>query len=252
MVHGFTQSLEWKMSAALWIAGMIGVLAAAFIMVPALIRQRHHGPLRTPLWFLSVVQGVQAGLLLALFAWGGAVLSPRVGLHAPVFEALVEGRSWAAPLARQLIPGLIGGLVLAVVPWYFVSHTLIYKIASPRTLFVGISYGGVSEEIFMRWGLMTFFVWLGWRILQHSDGAPSSSTVWTSIIASAVIFGAGHLPVTYRLQGHLTGAAILSVIAGGTTFGIVAGYLYWRYGLESAMICHAVSHIIAYAAYKVT
>ena len=236
---------------ALWIAGMVGVLAAAFIMVPALIRQRQHRPLRRPLWVISVLQCVQGGLLLALFAWGGAVLSARVGLHAWVFEALVEGRSWTTPLVRQLIPGLIAGVVLAVIPWYFVSHSLIYKIASPRMLFVGISYGGITEEIFMRWGLMTFLVWLGWRILQRSHGVPSFAIVWTAIIASAVIFGAGHLPATYQLQGHLTGVAIFSVIGGGAVFGVVTGYLYWRYGLESAMICHATAHICAYVACKI-
>ena len=62
-----------------------------------------------------------------------------------------------------------------------------------------------------------------------------------------MIFGAGHLPATHLLAGHLTGTMVASVIAGGAAFGIVAGFLYYRYGLESAIMCHALSHILAYA-----
>jgi membrane protease YdiL (CAAX protease family) len=86
--------------------------------------------------------------------------------------------------------------------------------------------------------------------LQKSHIQPSSGAVWAAIVISAVIFGAGHLPTTRILLGHLTMPAIVSVIAGGSLFGIIVGYLYWHYGLESAMVCHALSHVLAYAAYK--
>jgi membrane protease YdiL (CAAX protease family) len=102
----------------------------------------------------------------------------------------------------------------------------------------------------MRWGLMTLLVWLGWRFLQKSSGQPSTGVVWAAIAVSAVIFGASHLPATRILLGHLTDTSITSMIAGGSVFGVVAGYLCWRYGLESAMICHAMSHLLAYGTYK--
>ena len=139
---------------------------------------------------------------------------------------------------------------MAIIPWYFTSHGLIFEIHSPRSLLVAVLYGGITEEIFMRWSLMTLLVWSGWRFLQKSSGQPSSGVVWAAIVVSAVIFGAGHLPTTRILLGHLTGIAIASVIAGGAVFGVVVGYLYWRYGLEAAMVCHAVSHLLAYGAYK--
>ena len=72
---------------------------------------------------------------------------------------------------------------------------------------------------------MTLLVWSGWRFLQKSSGQPSTGMVWTAIVVSAVIFGAGHLPATRILLGHLTGTAIASMIAGGSVFGVVVGYL---------------------------
>ena len=242
---------KWKLGGAMWIAGMIGVLAVTFIMLPVLISQHPpRSPLRVPVWVASLAVSAEAAVLLALFVWCGAVFASRVGLRAPVFEALVTGRSLGAALRPQLLPGLLGGLTVAIIPWYFTSHGLIFEIHSPRSLLVAVLYGGTTEEIFMRWGLMTLLVWSGWRFLQKSSGQPSSGVVWAAIVVSAVIFGAGHLPTTRILLGHLTGIAIASVIAGGAVFGVVVGYLYWRYGLEAAMVCHAVSHLLAYGAYK--
>jgi len=242
---------KWKLGGAIWIAGMIGVLAVTFIMLPVLISQHPpRSPLRVPVWVASLAASAQAAVLLALFVWCGAVFASRVGLRAPVFEALVTGRSLGAALRPQLLPGLLGGLTMAIIPWYFTSHGLIFEIHSPRSLLAAVLYGGITEEIFMRWGLMTLLVWSGWRFLQKSSGQPSSGVVWAAIVVSAVIFGAYHLPTTRILLGHLTGIAIASVIAGGAVFGVVVGYLYWRYGLEAAMVCHAVSHLLAYGAYK--
>lgn len=244
---------KWKLGGAIWIAGMIGVLAATFIMLPVLISQHPpRNPLRLSVWVVSLATSAQSAVLLALFVWCGAVFASRVGLRAPVFEALVAGQSLGAALRPQLLPGLLGGLAVAIIPWYFTSHGLIFEIHGPRSLLVAVFYGGITEEILMRWGLMTLLVWSGWRFLQQSSGQPSSGVVWAAIVVSAAIFGAGHLPSTRLLLGHLNGTAISSVIAGGSVFGVVVGYLYWRCGLESAMICHAVSHLLAYGAYKST
>lgn len=246
-----TPASRWKLGVAIWIAGMVGVVVAMVVYLPALLAQHppHHA-MKLPMGMVILISCLQTALFLAGFVWCGAALAARVGLHAPAFEALVYGRPVGAALAPQLLPGLIGGLLTAMVPWYFTSHGLIVEIHSPSALLMAVLYGGLTEEIMMRWGLMTALVWLGWRLAGRSPQGPSTVVVWTAIIVSAVLFGAGHLPSTYLLNGHLTGAMIGSVIVAGTMFGIVAGYLYRRRGLEAAMICHALSHLFAYAAYK--
>jgi hypothetical protein len=34
------------------------------------------------------------------------------------------------------------------------------------------------------------------------------------------------------------------VIVANSVFGIVAGYLYWKFGLESAIIAHILGHVV--------
>jgi len=36
------------------------------------------------------------------------------------------------------------------------------------------------------------------------------------------------------------------VIGVNTAFGVLFGYLFWRYGLEAAMIAHGVAHVVNY------
>ena len=35
------------------------------------------------------------------------------------------------------------------------------------------------------------------------------------------------------------------VIGWNAAFGLLFGYLFWRYGLESAMLAHALSHVVS-------
>jgi len=45
------------------------------------------------------------------------------------------------------------------------------------------------------------------------------------------------------LVGEITAAILFFVIVGNSAFGVIAGYLYWKYGLESAIISHMLVHV---------
>jgi membrane protease YdiL (CAAX protease family) len=94
---------------------------------------------------------------------------------------------------------------------------------------------------------MTLLVWVGWRLFQKGQSKPASSSFVFAILISAFVFGVGHLPVAIML-GETGAAVVLFVIVANSAFGIVAGYLYWKYGLESAMIAHVLGHVILAAA----
>jgi membrane protease YdiL (CAAX protease family) len=91
---------------------------------------------------------------------------------------------------------------------------------------------------------MTLLVWLAWRLLQKGQGTPKSICYVVAILLSALVFGIGHLPVTYMLFSEPTVSLILFVVIANSTFGLVAGYLYWKKGLESAIIAHVFGHIV--------
>jgi membrane protease YdiL (CAAX protease family) len=61
-------------------------------------------------------------------------------------------------------------------------------------LLLGVLYGGIVEELMLRWRFMTLLVWIGWRLFQRDEGLPSPAIVWTAIILAALLFGLSHLP----------------------------------------------------------
>jgi len=199
---------------------------------------------------MSVASLAQSALLVALAVWTGVALAPKVGLRAPVFEAAVTARPLAPALAVQFLPGLIAG-VLAGLMLFAVGRYAPAAIAEiPQRftppLLARMLYGGITEELLLRWGLMTAVVWLAWRFLQHRMGAPRPVYIWLAIVASALLFGAGHLPAASLLVGELTSEVVLFVVGGNTAFGLLFGHLFWRYGLEAAMIAHGTAHAMNY------
>jgi membrane protease YdiL (CAAX protease family) len=48
------------------------------------------------------------------------------------------------------------------------------------------------------------------------------------------------------MLGYLSPTVIAFILAGNAAFGVLFGLLYCRYGLEAAMLAHAISHLIAF------
>lgn len=175
-----------------------------------------------------------------------------MGLQAPVASALVTGQPLGPALRPQLLPGVVGGVVgpallLGAAQWGPEAiRTLPAQAQLP--LLVRVLYGGVTEEILLRWGVMSALAWAGWRVLQRGrgDGLLHASTAWLAIGASALLFAAGHLPAARALTGSLTVPVVAYVVAGNAAFGVLAGWLYWRRGLEAAVVAHMVAHMMAY------
>lgn len=122
------------------------------------------------------------------------------------------------------------------------------RSAGGMPLPVRLLYGGISEEVLVRWGLMTGCLWALWRAAQRGKGAPRTGLVGAAIVASALLFGAGHLPAAAAWAPNLDATVVAYVVLGNAAFGVVAGYLFWKHGLESAMLAHLAAHLLAYAA----
>jgi membrane protease YdiL (CAAX protease family) len=228
-----------------WVAGLPGVVAVALFVLPALMVGRQ---LPIPLWAVQLANGAQSALLLAIAAAVGAWLANRVRLTAPALSAIAESRSVFEALRPQVGPGLLGGVLGGTLLWLFARYSpealaqLQTKLPTP--LAVRLLYGGIAEELLLRWGFMTLVAWLLWRTWQGGVGAPSSSVMWAAIVVSALFFGLGHLPAVSAALGHLSVPLVIYVVSANAVFGLMAGFLYWRFGLESAMLAHAMSHAV--------
>jgi hypothetical protein len=40
---------------------------------------------------------------------------------------------------------------------------------------------------------------------------------------------------------------MIYITAGNAMFGLVAGFLFWHYGFEAAILAHIMAHLMAYA-----
>jgi membrane protease YdiL (CAAX protease family) len=243
-----TASPRRRLGLLLWTAATLGAVVITAAILSQLATTM---PLPAPVWLLILAGTLQSGLLLALAVWAGVTLAPEVGLHAPAFEAAATGGPIGPALRPQLLPGAIVGVGGGL--WLFTAlrvspngiGTLEGQFTPP--LYARMLYGGITEEVLLRWGLMTALVWLAWRFIQRRNGPVRHDLIWVAIGASALLFGLGHLPVASYLLGSLTPLRAVFVVGLNASFGLAFGWLYWRRGLESAMVAHTLTHLVSTA-----
>jgi membrane protease YdiL (CAAX protease family) len=251
----------WKVSfrgvIALFILGMAGVVALAVYSVPSL---RSIPELQaTSLPLLLLIAATNSTILLAVFVLLGAGTAPRIGLRSHVY-AWATGRNSGRDQFHESLRTAIGiGVVLfatvAVLDVFFAQFvqletgTVVSDAQSLRTLAESIPmrllYGGITEELLLRWGLMAPVAWVIWRgraWLGASIDSPSEGTMWAAIAVSAVLFGVGHLPALAASFG-LTPALVVRTVVLNAIAGFGFGWLFWRQSLETAMVAHMTFHV---------
>jgi Type II CAAX prenyl endopeptidase Rce1-like len=256
-MRSVTTRLFW----ILWLAGMAGVLSFLLVDISALVANLPAAA-GTELPFspmvIKLIGLIQPTILLALAVFTGVRLAPAVGLSAPVAEALAGGKNWAPLIKPQILPGVITGVVGAVVllaswilvrpimPPLFVTRAEAFNTTVP--LVTRVLYGGITEELLLRWGLLTFLVWVAWRLFQKGRGKPGRIYFVGAIVISSIVFGVGHLPIVPALGVDFTFSIVAFVILGNAMFGVIAGFLYWLRGLEAAIIAHMAAHLVLVSA----
>ena len=103
-------------------------------------------------------------------------------------------------------------------------------------------YGGVTEELLTRWGMMSFFAWILWR--STGGGQVRAFIMWAAIVIAAALFAAGHLPFLFTIAAQPRPALVLAVLTGNFIPGLIFGWLFWRRGLEAAILSHGFAHFI--------
>ncbi len=246
-----TTASRMRLGLLLWFAEMVGVGSLQPVL-PSLLSNLTSADPPVSLLVLQTAALVQTSVLLVVAVLVGVFLAPQVGLSAPAAEAAVSRRSVIDALRPQLLPGigggLAGGIAISAFSLMLLPHLPAEFVAAGRKLSLPLAtrmlYGGISEEILMRWGLMTFLVWLPYRTVQKREGDVRAGYFVAAIAISAIVFAIAHLPVARVLSPTVTAPLVAYVITANALFGVVAGYLYWRRGLESAVIAHMLAHVV--------
>lgn len=229
-------------------AGWLGVAALPLIVVPILQARMAAGPgpaLSLPA--MVALSLIQPALLVGVGAALGAAFAPRLGFASHLAGVNVRG-SLLRELPLAIASGLLmGGAIVAVDRLVFGTG---YAGAPPRgiavDLIAGALYGGLAEEVMMRWGLMSLLARMGARLFDRSLDAPSPRVTIASIVIVTLIFAAGHLPAAATM-GPLGVGATVRVLLLNSVAGLLFGWLFWRRSLEAAMFAHASVHM-AFAA----
>jgi hypothetical protein len=244
-----TQGYPWRLFSLLLAGAVLSVLALLPYLKVVIGPILAGHPLRLPLPLILLMQGVtNFGVATGL----GLLLARKIGLGAPYLEAWLYRQP--PPAARGWIwvtcfTGLGLGLVilallrsplgaaLAALPVVTESAMPLWK------RFLACFYGGLGEEILMRLFLMSLVAWLAGKVSKTAFRLPSPGAFWFANIVVAVAFGAGHLPLAAQLA-PLTPLLVTTVISLNALAALGFGYLYWKRGLESAMLAHFSADIV--------
>jgi Type II CAAX prenyl endopeptidase Rce1-like len=193
-------------------------------------------------------QTVQSGFMFLLLAWIGLRLGHDLGLDAPLLRhALREAATpqiamhWRAAASLGVAAGVACLLLLVVAPMPNVAgHTPVWW----KGLLASF-YGGIGEEIMCRLFLVSLLVWVGARVLRTTH--PPAAVYTIAIVIAAVLFGVGHLPILSQIS-EVTPALALQVVGLNALCGITFGWVFWRYGLEHAMVSHFCADLVLHVA----
>jgi len=246
-----------------WIL-FVAAIAATLLLLPYLMEVQSSAldltKLPMPLPLVIALQVLQNAILFAVAIFGGLFFAGRVGLGTPILDSLTRGESVAdrvrAILPLSIILGVVSTLVVLGLEFFYFQPAMLKELGDTATAlnlqtsqpaawkgFLASFYGGIVEEILLRLFVMSFFVWLGRFLSQTSDGKPTQAVIWIANILAAVLFGLGHLPGVSVLV-PLTSLVIARTVLLNGLIGIVCGWLYWKRGLESAMISHFSADLV--------
>lgn len=193
---------------------------------------------------------LQTLFMVGVMAFAGSVLSGQTGLNAPLLEALLTGKAGLDSFQSILLPTFLYTLVGSVIFFVFYygivasildehSFQILAKFRAALGLDGCVLYGGVVEEVIVRWGLMNVVAYFGLMFAKQR----SNTVIVTSIILSGFLFAVGQIPA-YVAAGCIASRRFLySLVLLSLWQSLLFGLLFWQYGLISAILGHMLFHL---------
>jgi hypothetical protein len=250
-----------KQFGILFVLGSVGIVMLAIKSIPLVEQQLAKlSPEMLakvpPLWVLMLLQALQLTVLLAISILIGIGCAYRVGLrshlidywvlHTPKIPYSVIEMKWSLGVgaAAAIVLLLLDRLMQPVLPEALRAANNTQP--SGLNFLTAMFYGGITEEILMRWGLMSLLVWIAWKGLKQGVTLPSQGIYQGAIVLAALVFGLLHLPATAAIV-PLTPVVIIRALLLNGIVGIAFGWLFWQYSLEAAMLSHVSFHAFSFA-----
>lgn len=261
---------NWKLFFILLAAATVGVIAIvpySLALQSATAIEAVAAKAGLPVAALLAIQVGQNLILFGVAIWVGLSFAKTVGLGLPILEAKLRGEPVGdkirSILTISIALGVIAALLIIALDVFVFQPALKATIPSAAAAFASPAakpaawkgflasfYGGIDEEILLRLCVMSFLVWVGRFVGKTADGKPTPAVFWAANVVAAVLFGLGHLPATSLLL-PLTPLVVLRAIVLNGLGGVAFGWLYWKRGLESAMLSHFSADLVLHVLFAI-
>lgn len=235
-----------RLGLSLFLLGLLGILTMLTLPIPLDSLPKEVLEKTTPqtLQYLALVNPT-IFLLIAVVI--GTLLHDRVGLSVPTISSLLKLENPKVRFTEQVYYGFLIGFLTGVL---ITLIKIIFQSSIPKEFIdlgnkmkietiVRFGYGGLTEELLLRFGFMTLVVWAVFKITK-SLGDP---IYWTGIILSSILFALGHFPVAFQAVQNPSILLLTYIFVGNSIGGVFFGWLYWRKGLEAAFLGHIFAHV---------
>lgn len=240
---------KWRIKLVLFLTllGAIGIVAIIPYEITTLMNKEFYQTNSEAIPVSLTVNSIFQIVLLFLLVLIGVRLQRRTGLSTPKLENFVYERKLQPFSKKWLIIGISITFIFSLITILFDLFVFspVIEIPEEQTTvtiwwqgLLGMFYGGITEELMVRLFGMTLIVWLLARITKKEKEEIPDSFYYIAIFLTAILFGLGHLPATIQIFGELSTIIVTRTLALNGLLGLWFGYLYWRKGLEYAIIAH--------------
>lgn len=252
-----TTKRRWNWKVFLVLVGLI--IPATFAIWPYTSHQQNI----SLEWDLLVIDRLINILLYSVLGGIGLLLANRIGLGMPFVEGWATREPMPYRFRNIAAIALITAVILVVLSMFL--HTVVFDppvnamlekmgIAIPEAAntlplygFLAAISAGIMEETEFRLLGLSLLAWLGGLLFHNSDGRPKLGVFWTANILLALVFGAAHLSAEAAMGIPLTPLVVTATLVLNGMGGLVFGWLFWTFGLESAMLAHILADILRHS-----
>jgi membrane protease YdiL (CAAX protease family) len=202
------------------------------------------------------------GLLISVMGTLGLLITNRIGLGLPFIEGWVNRDRGLPQFSRAVAIGWIAAVGFAASililqnfvfgpPMQALFEEIGYivpaeAVTPPLSGFLAAISAGITEEVIFRLFGLSLLAWLGGLIFHNPEGRPKIAVLWIANIILALGFGASHLSAAASLGWPINTLIIVRTVLLNGIGGVVLGWLFWTFGLETAMLAHFLGDVIIY------
>lgn len=248
------RSWNWKVFLVL----LVLIIPATFAILPFAINLQsayaEPGTAVAPDWMTLMLNQLTNIVLIGLLGAIGLVLANRIGLGLPFVESWVQGQPPAHRFRSIVAVGMLAGIGFALVilalqigifgpPMQAMFQELGIEVPEeahtpPLYGFLAAISAGITEETLFRLFGLSLLAWLGSLLFRTAEGRPTLAVLWLANILFALAFGAAHLPTAATIGWPINALVVTRTLVLNGIGGLAFGWLFWTYGLESAMLAH--------------